>query len=157
MTLDVDSTERCSAEGRVAGSIPAVGSGFAVRGLRCVLWGFSRAHLCACSIPENNAFGLRVSAVASHLNDRKNKTMSTTTNIQKVEAVRQPINALTALTRQLGLVDQEEVYGIMMKTVMPSGSSNEEVAAFCMTAQSVHQGDPRVPWEKRRDSADGGH
>lgn len=99
-----------------------------------MLWGFSRAHLCACSILENNAFGLRVSAVASHLTIERLDTMSTTTNIQKVEAVRQPINALTALTRQLGLVDQEEVYGIMMKTVMPSGSSNEEVAAFCMTA-----------------------
>lgn len=44
------------------------------------------------------------------------------------------INALTALTQQFGLVDENEVYGILMKTVMPSGSSNEEVAAFCMTA-----------------------
>lgn len=79
---------------------------------------------------------LRLAGVRSSKppNNRKNNTMSTTTNIQKVEAARQPINALTALTRQLGLVDQEEVYGIMMKTVMPSGSSNEEVAAFCMTA-----------------------
>lgn len=48
----------------------------------------------------------------------------------------QKVDALTALTKQLGLVDQEEVYNIMMKTVMPSGASYEELAAFCMTASA---------------------
>lgn len=55
-------------------------------------------------------------------------------NVMVAPAQGQGVNALTALTRQLGLVNQGEVYDILMKTVMPSGSSEQEVAAFCMTA-----------------------
>jgi phage recombination protein Bet len=64
-----------------------------------------------------------------------NNTQQLAPSAQKAAPV-QKVDALTALTKQLGLVDQEEVYNIMMKTVMPSGASYEELAAFCMTASA---------------------
>lgn len=57
-----------------------------------------------------------------------NNAITTTTGTQR--------NALSALTAQLGLSDQGEVYNIMKATVMPSGASDEELAAFCMVASA---------------------
>lgn len=59
--------------------------------------------------------------------------MTTTTAIEKVGQQR---NALSALTAQLGLSDQGEVYNIIKATVMPSGASDEDLAAFCMVASA---------------------
>lgn len=48
------------------------------------------------------------------------------------------INALTALTQQLNLVDTGELYGIIRQTIMPSGATDEDLAAFCMVAAQYH-------------------
>lgn len=43
-------------------------------------------------------------------------------------------NAISALARQFNIADEGEVYGIIANTIMPSGASPEQIAAFCIVA-----------------------
>lgn len=62
--------------------------------------------------------------------------MSATTNAITKKAP--TTNALSALTEQLGLVNTNELYGIVKQTLMPGNTKDEEVAAFCMVAATYH-------------------
>ena len=54
----------------------------------------------------------------------------TTTSVAPAKAN----NAISALARQFNIADEGEVYGIIANTIMPSGASPEQIAAFCIVA-----------------------